>query len=228
MRYFVTGDKHGDLEEIYYWVKRMGFEHNAEIGVIILGDAGILWRDDWTDAASIIANHEADYDFHIYFIDGNHENFNIIKKFNKFGITDISPHIHYIPRGHKLQTESGKMVLCIGGADSVDKHFRREGYNWWPEEQITKKDMQMIDNSEDYDYVLSHCCPRSCLENYRAFLTHPGIKDPKEHPSEDMLNFLITNLGVFPCDHWYFGHYHEDVQLDSNFTCVFHRFYELD
>ena len=226
MRHFVSGDKHGNLKEIYDWADRMNFECNEEIGVIILGDAGILWRDDWKDAAEAIAYHESRYNFHIYFIDGNHENFNIIKTFNKFGITNISPHIHYIPRGYRLQTESGNRILCIGGADSVDRHLRTQGYDWWPDEQIIKEDIEMIDFDDDYAYVLSHCCPRTIFERYNLFLSNPNIKDPKEHPSEDMLDYILEQIWV-PEKHWYFGHYHQDCELDDYFTCIFHRFYEL-
>ena len=43
--------------------------------VIILGDCGIFWRKDGSDAKSFITYFERYYKFNLYFIDGNHERF---------------------------------------------------------------------------------------------------------------------------------------------------------
>ena len=37
--------------------------------VIILGDCGIFWRKDGSDAKSFINFFEENYNFHLYFID---------------------------------------------------------------------------------------------------------------------------------------------------------------
>ena len=55
-----------------------------------------------------------------------------------------------------------KTIFTLGGARSIDKAYREENISWWPQEMITKKD---IDNAcrnldkVDYkvDYLLTHC-----------------------------------------------------------------------
>ena len=80
MKFFVTGDCHGNLNRIYDWINRFNFD-NENISIIILGDAGICWRKDKKDMEEKIYFHENNYNFHIWFIDGNHENFDILKSY---------------------------------------------------------------------------------------------------------------------------------------------------
>ena len=79
MRFFITGDKHGDWESIYDWAIRFGFDQDPNICVIILGDAGLFWNSPMMSQA-MIDYHEQHFKFNIWFIDGNHEKFKILYK----------------------------------------------------------------------------------------------------------------------------------------------------
>ena len=230
MKFFVTGDTHGDLNRIYDWVNRFNFD-NENISIIILGDAGICWRKDKKDIEEKIYFHENNYNFHIWFIDGNHENFDILKSYkpNESGIVDISSHIHYIPRGTgmAIETENGiKTILCCGGADSIDKFRRTPHLSWWSDETITQED---IDKSLEYkkvDYILTHCCPYDIFKEYSVYLiTLSNINQMDvEHTSELMLNKLASAVDY---DKWFFAHYHIDKQLNDKYRCVLNDFIEL-
>ena len=112
-------------------------------------------------------------------------------------------------------------------ADSVDKFRRTEGLSWWKEEAITDNDISKIDLGH-YDYVLSHCCPTSVFNEYKPYLCTLGNiiddNDPNFHISDNKLEQV---LGFITFNHWYFGHYHVDIHLNEDFTCLFNTFEEL-
>lgn len=234
MRWFVTGDTHGELSRIYNWIDRMDL-NDFGINIIIAGDAGICWNKNKKDLLQTIQFHEDNYDFHIWFIDGNHENFDILKLYepDDCGIVNISPHIHYLPRGTGIyiQTSDGiKSLLCCGGADSIDKYRRIPHLTWWADEMITQKDInKCLKHKKDVDkvdYIITHCCPYSVFKKYAVYLiTLAGIdQGAVEHESELMLDQLAENMD---CDKHFFGHYHVDKQLDDKYRCLLNDFIEL-
>lgn len=224
MATFITGDKHGDLTEILNFIKKMKLSENDNI--IVLGDMGLLWRKDKKDFNYNINlwNMESN-GVKLYFIDGNHENFTLLNEFPiENNMQKISNNIYHLLRGYTYEFE-GKKILTIGGADSIDWYLRAKGFTWWEEEAISEADIASI-TAAHYDYVLTHCCPRSIFENNRVYLITLREIDQENvnHNSEDMLEKLMNKITF---DHFYFGHYHVDKELDSNFRCVFHDFIEV-
>lgn len=226
MAVYVTGDKHQRYEGISTMADRLKLNENDY--VIVLGDMGLFWRNDKRDANSFIKYFEETYNFHLYFIDGNHENFKLLNALeeDEQGMGYVSEHIRYLKRSRRYNI-GGKDILAIGGADSIDKLRRTEGLSWWKDEAITDEDVERIDSGH-YDYVLSHCCPTSVFNENKLYLcTLRNIVDdsnPDFHISENKLE-QIKNFITF--DHWYFGHYHVDLHIDDKFTCLFHGWEEL-
>ena len=73
---YITGDTHGDIDfkklEVYFSKKYVTYKDY----LIILGDCGIVWSE--SDC------HISDYSrfrLTVLFIDGNHENFELLNKF---------------------------------------------------------------------------------------------------------------------------------------------------
>lgn len=227
MAVYVTGDCHQDMRKIYTFADRMDL--GPDDHVIVLGDMGIFWRHDKADAKVIIKDFEARYNFNLYFIDGNHENFKILKTLdtNEKDMGIVSPHIHWLKRGRRYNI-GGKDILALGGADSVDKYRRTEGLSWWPDEAITDEDVSRVEMAH-YDYVLTHCCPLSIFNGYKPYLCTLGniVDDtnPDFHISDSKLE-QVMNFITF--GHWYFGHYHVDLDLDEDFTCLFNTWRELE
>lgn len=224
-RVFFTGDLHGDITKLIRFIER--FNLTSEDSIIVLGDAALLWRNDKKDFKITLKNWElCSNGVHLYFIDGNHENFKLLNHLpideNNMGV--VSETIHYLRRG-QTYTFNNKKVLVCGGADSIDKFRRTEGLSWWPDEAISEETIDGI-SAGHYDYVLTHCCPRSVFENNRVYLiTLSNIdQDYVEHQSEDMLEKLKNKITF---DKWYFGHYHIDKKLDDNFRCYFNDFEEM-
>lgn len=229
-RFIIKGDIHGDIDQIIYFIERFNLGDGDNI--IILGDFGLFWRKDQKDTEINIKFYEENCNgVHLYWLDGNHENFDIINSWNcnRYNIYNNSAHIHYCPRGFKtlieLQDGSFKKVLFMGGADSIDKYRRTEHLTWWRDEKITDKDIQGI--SGHYDYVFTHCCPLSVFKNNMVYLcTLSNLnQDNVVHDSEEKLEKLINNITY---NKLFFGHYHVDKKLDDKHICLFEDFIELD
>lgn len=227
-RIFVTGDLHGELGILCDFIER--FDLGEEDTIICLGDVGLFWRKDKKDADAFIKMYEENFKTQIAFIDGNHDNFDILKTLENGCI--VSDHITYLQRGVTFEL-NGKTFLAIGGADSVDRMFRTKHLSWWEDEQITEEDIKgAISGVKNrfnghVDYVLSHACPREIFEYNRVHLiTLPDLDQTNiDHTSEDRLQELKENISF---DHWLFGHYHTDAVMDdTRFECLFHDFKEL-
>ena len=224
MATFLKGDIHGNLFEIIDFIDRFNLGKNDNI--IILGDCGIAWRKDKKDLAQNIKLwNECGNGVKLYFIDGNHENFNILNSLpieNNMG--KIADNIYHLRRGQVYEFENKKILVC-GGADSIDKYRRIENFTWWKEEAISQETIDDIPAGH-YDYVLTHCCPRSIFEKNRIYLSTLQFLDENKinHSSEDMLEQLKNKITF---DHWFFAHYHINRNLDEKFTCLFEDFMEV-
>lgn len=224
MATFLKGDIHGNLFEIIDFINRFNLGKNDNI--IILGDCGIAWRKDKKDLAQNIKFwNECGNGVKLYFIDGNHENFNILNSLpieNNMG--KVADNIYHLRRGQVYEFENKKILVC-GGADSIDKYRRIENFTWWKEEAISQETIDDIPAGH-YDYVLTHCCPRSVFEKNRIYLSTLQFLDENKinHSSEDMLEQLKNKITF---DHWFFGHYHINRNLDEKFTCLFEDFMEV-
>lgn len=224
MATFLKGDIHGNLFEVIDFINRFDLGKNDNI--IILGDCGIAWRKDKKDLVQNIKLwNECGNGVKLYFLDGNHENFNILNSLpieNNMG--KIADNIYHLRRGQVYEFENKKILVC-GGADSIDKYRRVENFTWWKEETISQEAIDGIPAGH-YDYVLTHCCPRSIFEENKIYLsTLQFLNENKiNHNSEDILEQLKDKITF---DHWYFGHYHINRDLNEKFTCLFEDFREV-
>lgn len=152
-------------------------------------------------------------------IDGNHENYFMLNKRDvpNFGYDPY--HIlwpqewatfletwEYMPRGTVREG-----ILFIGGAASIDRHYRTEGVDWWPEENISYQDEERtLKAIEEYDgpihTVISHTCPLS-------FRMAPVLHGPEFATGNR--KFLEHIRQVVMPQRWYFGHFH--VSLTGTF-----------
>lgn len=222
-RFFVTGDCHGQYHRIYNFIQKYGLGEGDTI--IVCGDMGLYWNDNKKDAEEKIKTYEAMcHGVNLWWIDGNHENFNVIKTFGNKPYR-CSPHIIYMPRGTVVDTKVGTM-LFIGGADSVDKFWRTENVSWWAGETITDEDVDKVIPGH-YDYVFTHCCPYEEVQQGKCWLfTLSNISENNAiHNSEKQLQRIFDKIDF---NHHYYGHYHVNKQTSDKHTCLYEDFIELE
>lgn len=226
MAIFLKGDTHGDLSAVVNFIEKMNLGENDSI--IILGDFGLLWEYNRKREKEFIEFYEKNYKCNIYFIRGNHENYNLLNKIpieNDLG--KVSEHISYLLDG-KVYILDGISFLIMGGADSVDKYRRIEGLNWWKEEAVSAESVQnVITNSccRHINFVLTHTAPKSIVEEYKPLLCTLDLDETKlDRTSENLLDVLKEKIDF---DYWCFGHFHQDVQLNDKFFCFMNDFKDI-
>lgn len=89
--------------------------------------AGVVWDKE---SLPEYTQHFENIGCNVLFIDGNHENFDMLNEYpveywNGGKIHKISEHTYHLLRGQVFDI-CGKKFLTIGGADSSDREYREE------------------------------------------------------------------------------------------------------
>jgi predicted phosphodiesterase len=216
-RLMIAGDWHGNLP----WVERV-IRHAAthDVDTILqLGDFG-YWVDDGR-TASYLSSIEAmldEADIRLFWLDGNHEDHTRVADWQD---TTQYPRIRYLGRGFRWQWWD-KTWMSVGGAMSVDKHYRVEGLSWWPQEELTDDEVGYAGRDGAVDVVVSHDCPRGVDIPGVGPDTKGGVRgnwppdilaDAQHHREK-----LATICRKTAPDWLFHGHYH--IPYASNFEAT--------
>ena len=211
MKFYVTGDTHGDFTRMKY------SEWTEDDALIILGDAGFNYNLDKNDYYRQKAVHDK-YPCYIYCVYGNHEQrpskvegLKMIDDPNVGGPVWIHPdfpRIRYFCEWGIYQFGELR-VLVIGGAYSVDKYYRLQtNKKWFPDEQLKWFEMRAcLQNAKNYEFdlVLSHTCPYSWqpTDLFLSFIDQNSVDNTMEKWMDEVASSIRWNV-------WLFGHYHKD------------------
>ena len=208
MGVFVTGDVHGyPIRFDQPNLEAMGLNLTENDKVIICGDFGLPWYGDEEEERCL--NWLAAKPFEILFIDGNHENFDLLYQFpveERYGgnVRKLRENIFHLMRGEVYEIE-GKKYFAFGGASSADKYAREEGVTWWKEETHTKEEYEnalknLAKVDFNVDYVITHTVPIRFLRNVDF-----NKQGAEECPVAMMLDELEKRLHYRK---WFAGHFH--------------------
>lgn len=171
----VAGDWHGDTEHA---VRTIRDAAAAGASVILqLGDFG-LWHWRTSPYLDTLQGICALLGVEVWFLDGNHEDHVLVAALNLDG-TDPYPirsNVLYLPRGHRW-TWHGHTWLAVGGAVSVDRALLNEGWDWWPEEELTDRQATAIAAAGPVDVLLSHDCPAAVPVTFPPWLPGWALAD---------------------------------------------------
>lgn len=127
---FVTGDLHGyeDISKLNSKRFPANKHLTKEDYVIVAGDFGLVW--DHQQDELYWRKWLARKNFTTLFIDGNHENFDLlnsypVEQWNGGKIHKINDSILHLMRGQVFSIH-GLKVFTFGGAQSHDKAYRKE------------------------------------------------------------------------------------------------------
>lgn len=159
---YVTGDQHGNYSSLLKFSKSSeGQILTKNDYVIVLGDFGLF-----PETIPKIKRLDRQLTFTLLFLEGNHENHPLLDSFPHRTMFNGVVHdvfgIYHLCRGNIFNIPVDKRNITIavcGGGDSRDKSRRVEGVDWFPEETITRLDVQNIlekAKSSRIDYFLSH------------------------------------------------------------------------
>lgn len=222
---YYTGDIHGSTLEIVAFCAR--FQPTKDDTIIILGDVGANYFSDERDI--VFKAEFAKLEPTIFCIHGNHE----IRPQNipsyqtkewKGGIVwyeEAYPNILFAKDGEIYDIE-GTKHLVIGGAYSVDKHYRMlRGYGWWADEQPSEEIKQYVEQQikeKPFDVILSHTCPFK-YEPIEMFL-HGIDQSTVDDSTEKWLDKIEESVDYKA---WFCGHWHINKRIDK-MHFLFHGF----
>lgn len=249
---FITGDTHGmqDWEKLnatnfpeQLYMPLQTDKYHGNDYVIILGDFGGIWGDAEHD--KYVINSYNERSFMTLFIDGNHENQDLldqypVEEWSGGKVHFISDKVVHLMRG-QVYTINGMKIFTMGGAESTDKKYRKEGTSWWAREMPSDEEYEeAIKNLEKHnfevDIVLTHCAPEGYIgKNMRPVYNSDmsrilaysmaGVCDRSGNRLTKFFDDLITVRGL-KFKHWYFGHYHRNMDWDR-FSLVFNKIIPL-
>ena len=222
---YVTGDVHGDIN-------RFSEEHipgessmTNEDYLIICGDFGFIFTNSAEEKGYLDILEKKPYN--ILWVDGNHENFDAISQYpieiwNGGKIHRIRKNIIHLMRGQVFEIEN-KRFFTMGGAYSVDKYMRKKGYSWWEKELPCDKEYkeatENLRKNKELDYIITHTAPREIIYRLNFY--------PDPHDLE-LTGFLEWVMHEFKFKHWFFGHFHEDEEINDKLTAIYNKVIRLD
>lgn len=186
----IVGDIHGKVKKFELLLKN--FEHEQ---VIQLGDFGFKSHHEWA-----LKNHEK-YNFKVLF--GNHDYYPMVNEKHSLGEWGVQNH-------------ENSVVFWVRGAESIDKHLRTEGKDWFREEEIGYVGfMDILQHYENIkpEIMITHDCPSMIME----------IMFGKESNKSITSQGLGAMFNIHQPKKWIFGHHHKSDTMMVNgceFICL--------
>lgn len=239
---YITGDTHSNFDRFELENFSIQTEMTKNDYVIICGDFGGVWTfEEESSREKYWLDWLNTRNFTTLFVDGNHENFT--RLYNDYPVEEwhggkvhkIRDSVLHLMRGEIFDID-GKRFFAFGGAKSHDiqdgilnldeeeriyeyrkrgAYFRIRDFSWWDLELPTEEEMKNgLSNLEKInyrvDYIISHCCPTSIQT-----ILNPSYK--KDHLT-DYLQEIFEKCNF---KKWYFGHYHDYRQVNSEFILLY-------
>lgn len=237
-KWLCTGDIHGRLDRFQNF--DFGNSTPENTAMIILGDAGFNYylsgRDDRMKQAA------AKLPCTFYCVRGNHEarpedipGMTTLYDKNVDGTVYYQPeypNIRYFWDGSYYYI-AGRHTLVLGGAYSIDKHYRlAQGWQWFENEQLNKEERDYIyhyieeliyTNDFDVSLVLSHTAPEAYepRELFLNFIDQSAVDKTMEVWLQSIYE-LLPDITL-----WLFGHYHGDMIMGDNIAMLYNQIIDL-
>nr|WP_243207058.1 metallophosphoesterase [Mediterraneibacter hominis] len=202
--------------------------------VIICGDFGI-WDDSKREKYNL--DWLEDKLFTTLFVDGNHENYDIldnlpVSEWHNGKVHFLRPSVIHLMRG-KIYDISGKTFFTFGGASSHDirdgvleigdprikkwrydysKQFRINHVSWWERELPSEEEMQngwdnLEKSNNKVDFIVTHS---PCTSLLRMMDSNPTI-----YQTDRLTDYLQKIKEAIDYRKWFFGHMHVNQNFDS-------------
>ena len=245
---YITGDTHSDFSRFTEENFPIQSEMTKDNYVIICGDFGGVWTfEEESRREKEALDWLNNKNFTTLFVDGNHENYTRlynypIEEWKGGKVHKIRDSILHLMRGEIFDIDN-KKIFAFGGARSHDiqdgilnldeeekiyeyrkrgAYFRIRDFSWWDLELPTNQEMENgIENLEKInykvDYIISHCCPTSIQALINSTYKRDILTDYLQQISEKCT-----------FKRWYFGHYHDYKQVNSQFTLLYENIVPLE
>lgn len=233
---YITGDCHKDFRrfnrEIFPEQKSM----DKEDYVIICGDCGMTWTND--KEMAYWQKWVSEKPFTTLFIDGNHENFDLlcdypVEMWHGGKVHRISDSIFHLMRGQVYEI-AGKSFFSFGGASSHDieggilelddpnfklkkKRLARQNIsyrinhvNWWKEEMPSVEEFQEgRKNLEKQNWEVDFILSHCCATSTQRVFSGGNYE------ADSLTDYLEEIKERCQFKKWFFGHYHDNRNISE-------------
>ncbi len=240
---FVTGDCHGDYKRFSVRSFPQQQEMDRRDLVIIAGDFG-YW--DHSTEQEYWMKWLADKDFTIAFVDGNHENYDMLAELPvecwKGGkVQFIRENVIHLMRGQMYRIQ-GKRFFTFGGARSHDIRdgileaddpklrrkvqvleragalYRINHLSWWKEEMPGQEEYEEGRRTmEENEWTCDYVISHCAPSSVQALFSLG------EYKPDELTGYLEELRSRCRYNHWFFGHYHRDEPVDEKHDILYHR-----
>lgn len=140
----------------------------------------------------------------VWFCDGNHEDHSLLPHGGADRPVSVAPSVWWVPRGTVVEW-SGRRVMFMGGAVSVDQPHRTAGVNWFPEEVPSTDEIERALRAGAVDIVIAH----EGLPDTPLVSTYTSFIPPEILARADALRVRMGEVAdrVTPSI-WVHGHWH--------------------
>ena len=246
---YITGDTHADFSRFEEDKFPIQTEMTKNDYVIICGDFGGVWTfEEESSYEEEMLDLLDSKNFTTLFVDGNHENFTRLYSYpveegHGGKVHKIRNTVLHLMRGEIFDIDN-KKIFAFGGASSHDiqdgilnldeeekiynfrkrgAYFRIRDFSWWDIELPTDEEMNNgIKNLEKVnykvDYVISHCCPTNIQT-----LLGGGL-----YKKDYLTDYLQEISEKIEFKKWYFGHYHENKQVNQQNVLLYEDIVPLE
>ena len=229
MAFMITGDTHAtlDIGKVVRFFKENEGKYSEDDHLIICGDVGVCGFSPDTEKETRKILRELPVT--VLFVDGNHEhhqrlNDHPVDEWMGGKVHFIESKIIHLMRG-QVYDINGTTFFTFGGAHSIDRAYRIEGVDWFPEEIPTHEEYEEgLDNLEkhDYrvDYIITHTAPREVAA---------ALGYGEESDDETALRRYLQQIAdETEYKEWFFGHFHEDEVIEDVFVALYDEVVVID
>jgi DNA repair exonuclease SbcCD nuclease subunit len=229
-RLLYLGDIHGNFKLIHDYVKMYAI---TDAHIIQVGDFGVGFQTVEKEKRMLEMYHTqlVKNNVHVWAIRGNHD-YKPHFDNDPFGFTNI-----HLVKDYTVLNLAGKNILCIGGAVSVDREWRKtrkqkEGIfennnlgieSWWNDE-LFELDIQKLSEFRDIDIVVTHTAPDYCTPDNKMGLGYFVNNIIKETGDEALRTDLLVERNLLTqaftilrlnnsIENHYYGHFHKSDLL---------------
>ena len=214
---FATGDMHGDYD---LFSQKKFKKINDGDTLLVCGDFGFIWTGDSKERK--ILDKLSRKKYNICFVDGTHENFDLLDKFPVVDFAGgrahkIRENIYHLMRGQVFEIE-GEKIFAMGGGESPDIDMRGDSAISADETPSREQMREGARNLERYkfkvDYVITHE-PAQKIKNFLKLKDGEALRFSG-------LNAYFQELSE-NCEYtrWFFGSLHEDKFVSPSQIALF-------
>ena len=215
---YVTGDMHGDIARFDNPDLKQLTKDDI---LLVCGDFGFLW--DGSPREQRMLKKLSQKKYTIAFIDGTHENFEMINalpvvQWNGGLVHQVAGNIYHLMRGQIFKIDN-MTFFTMGGGESPDIDIRFEENAWSKDEFPSREELlegaaNLEANNCRVDFVITHEPPMKI----KSFLK---LKD-SETASVTGLNTYLEELSeACRFRRWFFGSMHLDKYISGSHVAVF-------